>query len=49
MKMRGWFYWWARFLGDVHAIEKGPAAMIKRGERKLLGRLFGRLMRKLVP
>ncbi|HWF83598.1 MAG TPA: hypothetical protein VG222_02060 [Vicinamibacterales bacterium] len=37
-----------RILGDVQAVQHGPKAIAKRVERKWLGRLFGRVMRKVV-
>ena len=36
-----------RILGDVQAVRKGPAAIVKREERKWLGRWFARLLRKV--
>ena len=36
-----------RILGDVQAVRKGPAAIVKREERKWLGRLFARLLRRI--
>lgn len=38
----------ARVLGDVQAVERGPVGVAKRVERRFLGRLFGRLLRRLV-
>ena len=46
-KVRGWLYWAARLLGDVQAIQKGPSATVKRAERRLAGRVTGRLLRGL--
>lgn len=46
-RLRRALYRGARILGDVQAIEKGPTAIAKRVERKWLGRLLGRLLRKV--
>jgi hypothetical protein len=36
-----------RILGDVQAVRRGPTAIVRRVERKWLGRLFGRFLRKV--
>jgi hypothetical protein len=36
-----------RILGDVRAARRGPKAIAKRVERKWLGRILGRLLRKV--
>ena len=46
-RVRRHAYRLGRILGDVQAVRKGPAAIVKREERKWLGRLFGRLLRKV--
>jgi hypothetical protein len=46
-RVRRGLYRGARLLGDVRAIEKGPKAIVKRTERRFLGRLLGRLLRKI--
>lgn len=38
---RGWLYLAARRLGDFQAAEKGPGAMEKRIERRLVGNVAG--------
>ncbi len=45
--MRGILYRVARLLGDVEAVEKGPRAIGRRFERRLVGKGAGRLMGKL--
>ncbi len=37
-----------RILGDVQAVQRGPTAIAKRVERKWIGRLFGRLVSRIV-
>jgi hypothetical protein len=44
---RGLLYKLARFLGDVRAVEKGPAGMERRAVRRVAGRVTGRGLRKL--
>ena len=46
-KVRKALYQEARVLGDVQAIGKGPRAMEKRVVRRMMGRLAGKLLRKL--
>jgi hypothetical protein len=46
-KIRRSLYRSARALGDLQAVERGPKAIVKRGERRLLGRLLGKLLRKV--
>jgi hypothetical protein len=44
-RIRRNLYRGARILGDVQAIKRGPAAVVKRTERRLLWRFLGRLFR----
>ena len=44
---RSWLYWMARFLGDVQAVEKGPGAVGRRIERRLVGKMTGRTLWRL--
>lgn len=44
---RGWLYWAARLCGDVRAVEKGPGAMERRVERRLVGKMAGRALWRL--
>jgi len=46
-KIRSVLYSLAKILGDVNAIQKGK--VVQRAERRLFGKLTGRLMRKLFP
>jgi hypothetical protein len=46
-KLRRSLYRGARILGDVQAIERGPGAVAKRAERKLLWRVLGRWLGRL--
>jgi len=46
-RVRRNLYRGARLLGDVRAVEKGPKAIVKRTERRFLGRILGRLLRKV--
>jgi hypothetical protein len=39
---RGFLYWLARLLGDVNAIQKGPRAIEKRIERRIVGKFTAR-------
>jgi hypothetical protein len=48
MSLRGLLYGIARGMGDARAIERGPRAIGKRIERRLLGRFFSRLIRAIV-
>jgi len=45
--LRGWLYWAARLLGDVRAVEKGPAAVGRRVERRLVGKMEGKALWRL--
>lgn len=45
--LRGWLYWAARLLGDVQAVEKGPQAIEERIERRLVGKMAGRMLWRL--
>lgn len=47
MSVRSALYAWARLLGDLNAIRRGTVG--KRIKRRLLGRVFNRLMRRMVP
>ncbi|SFQ28499.1 hypothetical protein [Caldicoprobacter faecalis] len=44
---RSLLYGLARFLGDVHAVSKGPGAVAKRAARRAAGRVTARALRKL--
>jgi hypothetical protein len=46
-RLRRDLYKSARVLGDVQAVRRGPKAIVKRTERRFLGRLLGRLLRKV--
>jgi hypothetical protein len=46
-RVRRGAYRLGRLLGDVQAVRKGPAAIVKREERKWLAQLFARLLRKV--
>ena len=46
--LRSILYALARLLADVEAVERGPKAMERRFERRLVGKGAGRLMGKLV-
>ena len=48
MSMRGVLYALARGMGDARAVERGPRAIGKRIERRLLGRFFSRLISAIV-
>lgn len=48
MNLRGILYGLARGLGDARAIRRGPGAIERRVERRLLGRLFSQIIRALV-
>ena len=48
MTFRGFLYAWARGIGDGRAISRGPAAIGKRIERRVLGRFFSRVIRAIV-
>jgi hypothetical protein len=45
MTFRSLLYAIARGMGDAHAISRGPQAIEKRLERRVLGRFFSRIMR----
>jgi hypothetical protein len=47
--MRSFLYQLARAIGDAKAIQKGPTKFVKRVERRLVGKLFSRLLMKIVP
>jgi hypothetical protein len=44
-RVRGLLYRLARLLGDVNAVEKGKAP--QRVERRVVGKVFGRILGKL--
>jgi len=44
---RSLLYGLARFLGDVHAVSKGPGAVAKRAARRAAGRTTARALKKL--
>jgi hypothetical protein len=46
--LRSVLYGSARALGDAQAISKGPTAVLKRVERRALGRLASAIIRKVV-
>ena len=48
MNLRSFLYLAAKAMGDAKAISKGPEAIVKRTERRLLGRLASRIINKLV-
>jgi hypothetical protein len=45
---RSSLYRFARFLGDLQAISRGPRGVAKRMERRALGRVAGRFINRLV-
>jgi hypothetical protein len=45
---RSGLYTLARFLGDLNAISRGPKAIEKRVERRILGRAASRIINALV-
>jgi len=48
MTFRGLLYFWARILGDINALSRGPDAFARRIVRRIVGRWIGRnIMRKL--
>jgi hypothetical protein len=42
--LRSWLYWWAKILGDVSAVQRGPEAMGKRLMRRAAGKVTGRML-----
>jgi hypothetical protein len=44
---RSWLYWAARLLGDAQAVEKGPHGIERRIERRLVGKMAGRVLWRL--
>ena len=44
--LRSWLYWWAKLLGDVSAVRKGPNAIVKRLARRQAGRMTSRVLGK---
>lgn len=49
MRIRSSLYRTARWMGDLNAVYRGPAAFGRRLIRKSLWRSFAQAMRKLVP
>ena len=45
--VRSWLYIVARLLGDVHAVRRGPDAMVKRVMLRLAGKVTGRMLGRL--
>ena len=45
MSFRGVLYTIARGMGDARAVSRGPVAIGKRIERRVLGHFFSRIMR----
>lgn len=48
MSLRGFLYSLARGMGDARAVSRGPKAIEKRVERRTLGRLFSKIIRRVV-
>lgn len=48
MNFRRFLYSLARGMGDASAVSRGPRAIEKRVERRVLGRLFSRVIRAIV-
>lgn len=48
MSLRSILYAVARGMGDAKAVQRGPRAIGKRIERRVLGRAFSRLISKIV-
>jgi hypothetical protein len=48
VSVRAVLYTLARGMGDAKAVSKGPRALGKRMERRLLGRVFSRVISKIV-
>lgn len=48
MNLRSILYGVARGMGDAKAVSRGPRAIEKRVERRLLGRFFSMLIRAIV-
>lgn len=46
--MRSGLYRTARLLGDLQALARGPRAAAKRIQRRLLGRMAARIIRRVV-
>ena len=47
MSLRTFLYKFARLLGDISAVQKGPKAIIKRIERRATGRVASKVLRKI--
>ena len=45
--IRSLLYFLARLLGDINAVQRGPAAVERRIKRRIAGRLASRLLRRL--
>ncbi|HLY05516.1 MAG TPA: hypothetical protein VKR31_07200 [Rhizomicrobium sp.] len=48
MSLRSILYAIARGMGDARAVSRGPRAIEKRVERRVLGRLFSRIIGAIV-
>ena len=44
---RGFLYGFAKFLGDIQAVSKGPKAVAKRIARRSAGKATGRILGRL--
>jgi hypothetical protein len=42
--LQSWLYWWAKILGDISAVSKGPRAIEKRLMRRAAGKVTGRIL-----
>lgn len=47
MSLKSWLYKLLRISNDINAIRKGPKAIGRRIGRKAVGRLAGKVMRKI--
>ncbi|MCK9568978.1 hypothetical protein M0R72_08560 [Candidatus Pacearchaeota archaeon] len=47
MKLKSWIYQLLRWHNDLSAIQKGPKAIGRRIGRKVVGRLAGKIMRRI--
>lgn len=47
MSLRSFLYLFARLLGDLNAIQRGPRAILARLARKALGRLAGSVIGRI--
>jgi len=46
-QLRSFLYSFAKFLGDIQAVRKGPKSVAKRIVRRSSGKATGRMLRKL--